>query len=124
MQAALKLRPEFVTAHYMLGHLLEQQGRREEAIAEYRETIRLRPEYGAAHYTLANALDDSGKHDEAMSEYREVIRLDPTNADAHNALGNVLDVQGKHDDGGYGIPRSAALEAGLCAGPLQPGPGA
>ena len=90
--------PTTPTAHYNLGIALHDQGKLDEAIAEYREAIRLKPDYAEAHYNLGIALSDQGKLDEAIAEYREAIRLKPDSADAHNNLGIALQDQGKLDE--------------------------
>ena len=74
------------------------QGKLDEAVAQYREAMRLKSDDAEAHYNLGNALRDHGKHDEAIAEYREAIRLKPNDADAHNSLGYTLSDQGKHDE--------------------------
>ena len=48
------------TAHYNLGIALRDQGKLDEAIAEFREAIRLKPDYAEAHYNLGVALRDQG----------------------------------------------------------------
>ena len=49
---------------------MRDQGKLEEAIAEYRAAIRLKPDFAEAHCNLGNALTDQGKLDEAVAEYR------------------------------------------------------
>ena len=70
-------------AHYRLGNALTDQGKLEEAIAEYRTAIRLKPDYADAHTNLGAALNDQGKFAEAIPELREAIRLKPDYAGAH-----------------------------------------
>ena len=56
--------------------MYSSQGKRQEAIAEYREAIRLDPDYGAAHNNLAvDLLAEDGTFAEAAAEFREAIRL-------------------------------------------------
>ena len=66
------------------------QGKLDEAVAEYRAAIRLKPDYAEAHYNLGIALTDQGKLDEAVAEYRAAIRLQPDYAEAHYNLGIAL----------------------------------
>jgi tetratricopeptide (TPR) repeat protein len=78
-----------------LGTALLRQGKRDEAIAEYREAIRLQPDLVAARNNLGSALIGANQWAEAIAEYREVIRLEAGNAEAHNNLGTVLAEQRK-----------------------------
>ena len=74
---------------------LRNQGKLDEAIAEYRQAIRLIPDFAEAHNDLGIALKEQGKPDESIAEYRQAIRLKPDLAWAHNNLGNALKEQGK-----------------------------
>ena len=74
------------------------QGKLEEAIAEFRTAIRLKPDFAEAHYNLGIALAGQGKLEEAIAEYRAAIRLKPDDAEAHNNLGVALDGQGKLEE--------------------------
>ena len=70
-----------------LGAALVQQGKFDEAIAQYREALRLKPGYTEAYYDLGVAYDQKGQLDEAIRQYQQAIRLRPNNANAHNNLG-------------------------------------
>jgi superkiller protein 3 len=73
-------------AHNNLGVALKDEGKRDEAIAEYKIAVRLQPNLVLAHNNLGIALNDQGKRDEAIAAYREVIRLKPDDGPAHNNL--------------------------------------
>ena len=60
--------------HTRLGVALKAQGKREEAIAEFREAIRLKPDYAEAHYNLGLALAAQGKP-EAAAAYLSLIHI-------------------------------------------------
>jgi tetratricopeptide (TPR) repeat protein len=79
----------------MLGLVLEDQGKLDEAMAEFREALRLKPNFADPHNMLGLVLEDQGKLDEAMAEFREALRLEPNLADPHGNLGNVWRAQGK-----------------------------
>jgi tetratricopeptide (TPR) repeat protein len=84
-------------AHYNLGVALRDQGKLDEAVAEYREAIRLKPDDADAHSNLGWALQKQGKLAEAVAEYREAIRLTPDDAGAHIRLGVALQAKGLLD---------------------------
>jgi eukaryotic-like serine/threonine-protein kinase len=99
LTAAVSLRPDSANAHNNLGFALGNQGKLEEASAEYRRAIDLDPKDAAAHYSLAAVLAKQGKPDEALVEHQKAIDLDPKLAGPHNALGGPLKEQGKEDEG-------------------------
>jgi tetratricopeptide (TPR) repeat protein len=82
-----------------------QQGKYDEALQAFNESIRLDPNYAAAWNNKGNALLNKGvtllfqyKDDEAIKAYDEVIKSYPQLADAWNDKGKTLSWQGKHDD--------------------------
>ncbi len=87
---ALAVTTDNYMAHEKLGEALASDGRRQEAIAQLRETVRLTPTFAEAHVALADALleehDDAG----ALAHYAEALRLKPEDATAHAKLGSAL----------------------------------
>ncbi len=77
-------------AHNNLGVALSSTGKREEAMAQYREAIRIKPNYENAIFNLANNLSAQGRTDEAILCYQEALRLRPNYAKAHNNLATLL----------------------------------
>lgn len=69
------------SAHHALGLALSQQGRMDEAIAEFRTALGISNGYAAAWGSLGAALLNSDKNGERLDEYRRVVRekaQDPT----------------------------------------------
>jgi protein O-mannosyl-transferase len=85
-------------AHLNLGIALDQQGRSEEALAEYRETLRISPGRYQIHFNMGCLLDKLGRPAEALAEFREAIRLDPKVAMWHSAVGSELATLGQGDE--------------------------
>jgi tetratricopeptide (TPR) repeat protein len=83
-------------AHLNLGITLDQQGRLQEALTEYRETIRLAPpgRY-QIHFNIGCILGKLGRHAEALAEIREAIRFDPRVAMWHCTAGVELATLGQ-----------------------------
>ena len=77
-----------------LGASLLQQGKVDEAVAEFQKALALDPKYTAAHLNLGYAYDRKGQIDEAMAQYQKVIALEPGNVFAHNNLGVLYDKKG------------------------------
>jgi tetratricopeptide (TPR) repeat protein len=54
---ALEVTSSNALAHFLMGTVLAEEGRTEEAISHYREALRANPDYLAARYNMANALE-------------------------------------------------------------------
>src|SRR6516164_5953875 len=80
-----------------LGNVLKEQGKLDEAVAQYRQALAVNPNYVEAYNNLGNALKQQGKLDEAVAQYQRALALRPNLADAHNNLGTALAEQGKLD---------------------------
>ena len=106
---AIRLKDDFVGAHYNLGLALATQGKLDEAIAHFREAIRLDEEHSDAHCNLGNALADQGKLDEAIAHYREAIRLKDDYSEAHNNLGVTLAQTGRLEEALQHLHRALEL---------------
>lgn len=92
--AAVALAP---TAHRCsdLGNAQLALGRRDEAIASYRQALALQEDLAEAHCNLSNALLDAGELDAALASGARAVALKPALADAHGNLGNALLRQGR-----------------------------
>jgi tetratricopeptide (TPR) repeat protein len=91
---AIRLKPDHVDAHAVLGSDLLFQGMPTEATAEIREAIRLKPPKRSTmarlHSELGDALVAQKMMDEAVAPYREAIELEPEYKYAHYGLGIAL----------------------------------
>jgi tetratricopeptide (TPR) repeat protein len=122
------------------GEALEEQGKWEEAIAEYREVLSRNPNLPGIHYRVGRLVLTLPKSEEnkkaAEREFEEEIKIDPSNAGAEYILGELarqdqqFPVAIQHFeratklDGGFadafiGLGR-AMLEAGRNADALAP----
>lgn len=70
-------------AHNGLGICHQAQGKLEEAIGEFRETLRISPNYAEAHYNLGEVFEAQGKPQEAIGCYQEFIHLAPPKYSSH-----------------------------------------
>ncbi len=82
-------------AHLNLGYGLEKEGRKEEAMKEYRLAEQLEPNVADPHNNLANLLDDAGRPEEAIAEFQAALRINPRYVAAHDNLGTVFAEQGR-----------------------------
>ena len=69
-----------------MGLILFNQGKLEEAKAEYKEAIFLNPKNAIAHNKLGLILFNQGKLEEAKAEYQQAILFDPNYTNAHDNL--------------------------------------
>jgi len=80
------------------GVTFQQQGKLEEALAEFRQAAQMDPGNIAVLMNLAHAYGLQGRIDEAITEYRKVLQRQPANALAQNNLGVLYDRKGLHDE--------------------------
>jgi tetratricopeptide (TPR) repeat protein len=102
----MELDPMNPEPHWRLGHLLDKQGRLDEAIASFRRMVELDPGQAHAHASLGIALANKGRLDEAITSYRRAIALDPKLGLGHGGLGEAL-----LDKGLYAEARTANVRA-------------
>jgi tetratricopeptide (TPR) repeat protein len=86
-------------AHYNLGNVYLKQGRLQEAITQYHQTLQIKPAFAGAHHNLGAALLRLGRLDEAMSQFQKTLQIKPNHLDARVNLGNVLIQMGRLDAG-------------------------
>jgi tetratricopeptide (TPR) repeat protein len=93
-----------------LGNVYSDQGRYNEAIAEYLQAIALDPNYAAPHNGLGNVYSKTGRYDKAIVEYKQTIALEPKFALPHNGLGNVFRHLGRYDEAIAKYQRAIVLD--------------
>jgi tetratricopeptide (TPR) repeat protein len=94
-----------------VGVALEEQGRFDEALADYRQAARIAPEHYQIHLDLGNVLEKTGRPAEALAEYREAVRLNPKSVTPHEGLGIVLAELGRFNEATNEFTRAAQLDA-------------
>jgi serine/threonine protein kinase/Tfp pilus assembly protein PilF len=73
---AIELQPENGNAHYHLGHALEEKGRLDEAIAEYRRCVVLEPTQVMPRKKLIDGLTAKGLSAAEIETYLERLRVE------------------------------------------------
>jgi len=81
---SLRLNPRQFNAYLGLGRLLENEGKIEEAIANYSRSVELRPTAEGYLY-LGRALEKVNRLNEAMGAYQEALKLAPDSKEAQEA---------------------------------------
>jgi tetratricopeptide (TPR) repeat protein len=82
----------------ILGSLLAEEGKLDEAMQYYQTALRYTPNFPEAHFFLGNALDQQGKLDEAVAEYQKALWFRPTQEQTHIFIGIALAKQKKYDE--------------------------
>ncbi|MDE2594079.1 MAG: tetratricopeptide repeat protein [Burkholderiales bacterium] len=101
--------PKHPLAWKVLGAVLKQMGRLDEALVPMKKAIALSPRDWQAHNNIGVALKALGKTDEAMAAYRRAIALQPDFAEAHANLGEALRTKGLLPDALQCYRRKVAL---------------
>ena len=90
LTATVKARPDNPRAHQDLGVILASEGRKLEAMSEYKAALALQPTSPNSHYNLANLLFEQGQVDEAVEHFFAALKSDPALIEAHYNLANIL----------------------------------
>ena len=94
---AVQQAPDHWRARLMLGEALQNEGRCNEAVAQYRTAIALRPREQFGYMKMGLCLAEMGRLDDASAVFRELQRLDPASAVASIGLGDVALLAGQSD---------------------------
>ena len=82
--------PRCWLAHNNLGVALEQQGKLDEAEAEFRTALELNPTFAEALNSLGGHLAGRGRFEEAMNYCRKALEINPVYVNALYNMGNAL----------------------------------
>lgn len=97
-------------AYCELGHALNEQGKRDEAIIHFNNALKINPYYGEAHYELGVTLEAQGNSTEASKQYLEALRINPNHVKAHNSMGIILAKQGNFKDSVYHYKKALQID--------------
>jgi len=75
LRRSIQLNPDFAASYALLGKLLTQENRLEEAIQQLEHAVQLRPDYPPGRLYLGNAYRKSGREVEASREFQIVREL-------------------------------------------------
>lgn len=85
-QHVLSVNPHFL-AHQNYGYYMAQNGRHEEAIAQFEKALAIDDELVQARVNLGSSLAALGDYERSIAEFMEVLRWQPDHAAAHSNLG-------------------------------------
>jgi tetratricopeptide (TPR) repeat protein len=89
-KAAIKFKPDFVSAHSNLGNALHATEKPEKAIFHFKKAIKLKPNFAPSYYNLGVVLMAEQKTIEAILYFKMAVKLKPDYAEAHSNLGVAL----------------------------------
>lgn len=95
---AIKLNPNYATAHQWYASYLAAQGRSDDAIAEIERARQLDPLSSVINTYAGEILVFSGRFAEAEEKLKETLKLDPAFHHAHTWLGRVYALQKRYDE--------------------------
>jgi tetratricopeptide (TPR) repeat protein len=75
LREAIRLNPNLAPAHFQLGNVLEDSGRTDEAITEFKAAARLDADYAEPHYALARIYKKLGDATASRREVKTYLRI-------------------------------------------------
>ena len=109
LAAALKSKPDVVTAWCNYGLVLQELGRHEEALASYDKALALKPDYVEALNNRASALIELKRFAEALASYDRTLALKPAYFEALYNRGIALGELGRHQEALASYDRALAI---------------
>jgi TolB-like protein/DNA-binding winged helix-turn-helix (wHTH) protein/Flp pilus assembly protein TadD len=112
LRRAIKLNPNYATAHFFYADHLQNIGQAENAIAECQRGRDLDPMSLVANAVLGRMLRDGRRFDEAIQQCRKTIELEPNFAHGHWCLGLAYLSKARHHDAIQEFQKARALGEG------------
>jgi tetratricopeptide (TPR) repeat protein len=81
-------------AHNNLGGVFRDEGRTEEAIAQFQMALAINPDFAEPHNNLGVVFAHQGRKEEAIAQYQKALAIKPDYAEPHYNLGNAFVRQG------------------------------
>lgn len=111
-RTTIERNPKAWMAYNNLGNVLLQNGRVEEAIAQFQAALKIDPRYATAESNLGNAFLRLGQGEKSLTHLRRAVEFDPRDAEAHNNLGNTLLQLGHREEAAAEYRRAFAIDPG------------
>ena len=92
-----------------IGDRLDQRGRLDAAIRQYRLALTVDPEFAGAHNNLGSALARQGSVQEARDHFQEAVRLASDFAEPHSNLAAILAAEGDVRGASEELQRALAI---------------
>jgi len=97
LEEALKLKPDYATAHYLMAVAYDQLGKLDLAISKLEETKKIVPRDFGVAFQLGLLYWRKGEIDKAKKEFERTLSLNSNYQNAKYMLGLVLDSKGEKE---------------------------
>jgi tetratricopeptide (TPR) repeat protein len=74
-EQALRLNPDYPTAHYNMGKAFVKKNRTQEAIEHFQQTLRLKPDFTDVYFDLASAYANMHHSSDAIGAAQKALEL-------------------------------------------------
>jgi len=108
-QRALKLSPNYATAHHWYALFLSMLGRDDQAITEMHRAVELDPLSLMINTNVAWVYYFAHRYDEAIEQFRKTLDMDPNYAVAHDRLGDAYIQKGMPQEAISEFKRAVSL---------------
>ncbi|CAJ37876.1 tetratricopeptide repeat protein [Methanocella arvoryzae] len=95
---ALEIEPQNIEVRFSYAHLLEENGRFEDAEKEYQKVTEAKPEYVEAYVHYGNMLRKTSRVSDAEAQYRKAISVNPRDFNAHFSYATLLEEQNRLEE--------------------------
>lgn len=85
--AALALKPDFISCLDDRGILYARAGKLEKALADFNRALQMQPNYKLALLNRAITYLDAKQFENAIRDYQQYLKMDPDYAEAYNSIG-------------------------------------
>jgi tetratricopeptide (TPR) repeat protein len=110
---AIGLDPNYATAHHWYSRMLEDLGRRDEAVAQAQRALELDPLSAIVNKNLGDSLQYRGDFEAALARYRKAIEIDPSMPGPYINIGALnAYALGRISDGVPYVEKAIALDPG------------
>jgi protein O-mannosyl-transferase len=109
-RTALLRTPGNYMAHNNIGTELYREGRLDQALEEFRQTVRINPAFVEGQFNLGTLLLATGRFPEAVDALQVTLKLNPEYAPAHNNLGAAYLKMRRWDDAIASLRRAIELK--------------
>lgn len=95
-EAILKIKPDLVQAHFLVGLLGLESKERKTAFSAFQSVVHLDPDHAAAWAQLAKLYVTEGQMNDADKALKELMRIRADDPIVHDITGTVLSMMGEH----------------------------
>ena len=121
-QKLIKDNPNVVFLHNLIGLILYEQGKLDQALTSYNTGLNITPNYHVIHNNLGTVYKAKNNFLKAEECYKKAIKLNNNFYEAHNNLGNLYIEINNHKNAINSFKNSIVLNLCVC-GPVCFGPG-